>query len=128
MRINKTKSFWLWFTALAMLMAALMPSLSHSARAQTGTDALSPVCTSTGMKWFNPVSGEILEQTAQTESGSANEHCDWCSVHPVTLFSPLSAPTPLFLELAETVLPVYRAVTGPFCWPSSHPRAPPRVA
>ena len=111
-----------------MLMAALMPTLSQAARAQSGADLLSPICTSTGMKWFDASTGEIREQTAQNESGSATEHCAWCSVHPVALFAEISAITPLFLELAETSLPVHRVVRSPFAWPPSHPRAPPSVA
>jgi len=111
-----------------MLMAALMPALSHSARAQIGADALSPVCTSSGMKWFDPVSGEIREQTVQSETQSTNEHCVWCSVHPPALISQPTLTPALFLELAETVIPTYRVISRSLAWSSSHPRAPPAVA
>ncbi len=111
-----------------MLMAALMPTLSQAARAQYGADLLSPICTSTGMKWFDAASGEIREQTAQNDTESATEHCVWCSVHPVAIFSQISAIPPLFLSLAETLLPVYRVVSHPLAWPPSNPRAPPSVA
>ena len=118
----------MWLTAIAMLMAALMPTLSQTARAQSGTDSLSPICTSTGMKWFDASTGEIREQTAQNDSDSTTEHCVWCSIHPVALISQLSATPALFLKLAGTSLPVYRIVSRPLVWPPSSPRAPPVVA
>jgi hypothetical protein len=125
---NTTQSFWVWLTAIAMLMAALMPTLSQAARAQSGADMLSPICTSTGMKWFDASTGEIREQTAQSESDATAEHCVWCSVHPVAVSSQVSDVAPLFLELAEISLPVYQAISHPFAWPPSSPRAPPTIA
>lgn len=127
-RINKSKTFWVWFTAIAMLMAALMPSISHANREQTGASTLSPICTSTGMKWFDSVSGEVRDQSAQSQQGSTDEHCSWCSVHPVVLLSHVANPPPLYLELARLSPPVIQTAPKAFCWPPSLSRAPPLVA
>lgn len=111
-----------------MLMAALMPTISQAARAHSGVDMLSPICTSTGMKWFDASTGEIREQQVQSESEATTEHCVWCSVHPVAVLSQVSDIAPLFLQLAEISLPVYLPPSHPFAWPPSPPRAPPSIA
>jgi len=127
-KMNKSQSFWVWCTAIALLMAALMPTLSQAARSQSGADLLSPICTSAGMKWFDASTGEIREQTAQNDSDAATEHCVWCSVHPIIILAHILEIPPLFLDLAAPALPVYLAVSHPFAWPPSSPRAPPPVA
>jgi len=117
-----------WLTALSVLLSALMPGLSHSARMQSAEGSLAPICTTSGMKWLDTNSGEIREQSALEEATPSAEHCTWCTVHPVVLTSKQKTVAPLFLSLAETVLPASAPDSHPFSWPPSHPRAPPAAA
>jgi len=127
-KTKSTRSFWIWLTAISVLLAALMPSLSHAARLQSADGSLAPICTSSGMKWLDTTSGEIRDQAATDETASTTEHCAWCTVHPVTLALQQKAVTPLFLSLAEVALPLSSPKSHPFAWPPSHPRAPPTAA
>jgi len=120
--------FWVWLTAVSVLLSALMPALSHSARLQSVDGSLAPICTSSGMKWLDTKSGELREQSAADETTAANEHCTWCTANPVTLTSAQKVVEPLFLSLAEAALPVSAPNSHPFSWPPSHPRAPPVAA
>jgi len=122
------RSFWVWLTAISVLLSALMPTLSHSARLQTADGSLAPVCTSSGMKWLDTNSGELREQSATDDTTLTAEHCAWCTVHPVTLSSSQQDVAPLFLSLAEAAPPVFAPHSHPFSWPPSQPRAPPVAA
>jgi len=122
------RSFWVWLTAISVLLSALMPTLSHSARLQSADGSLAPICSSSGMKWLDTNSGELREQSATDETTLSAEHCAWCTVHPVTLTSSQKVVEPLFLSLAEAALPVSTPRSHPFSWPPSHPRAPPVAA
>jgi len=122
------RSFWVWLTAISVLLSALMPALSHSARLQSTDGSLAPVCTSSGMKWLDTNSGELREQSAAGETASTAEHCQWCTANPVAMTPSQKVVPPLFLSLAEAALPVSTPRSHPFSWPPSHPRAPPVAA
>ncbi|MCF8173101.1 MAG: DUF2946 domain-containing protein [Candidatus Methylopumilus sp.] len=128
MKNHLTRSFWVWLTAISVLLSALMPTLSHSARLQSADGSLAPICTSGGMKWLDTASGEIREQTTTNETAASPEHCTWCSVNPVALTSQPKVVPPLLIAMAEAALPVSSTHSHPFAWPPSHPRAPPTAA
>ena len=57
--LAKSRRWTAWIAALAILLSALAPSISHAVVAYAGGPADSVlVCTSTGYKWVNVTTGE----------------------------------------------------------------------
>jgi Protein of unknown function (DUF2946) len=125
---HKTTFFWIWLTALAMMLSALAPSISFASRAIQGADIdFASICTATGIKWVDNQSGEILESAPTTSKSAVHaERCEACLTHPlailpvsqVLLYTPVIALTrmpSLFLQAPRTL----------FVWSQANPRAPP---
>ncbi len=111
--------------ALAILLAALAPSLSH-AFAANGDAGWVELCSADGRKW---VRATVDEKERVPAPAHALEHCPGCSLHAPTL-----APPPVS-ELAVPAAPRGRdlpaaclfAPRTPHAWASAQPRAPPRA-
>lgn len=124
----KAKFFWTWLTALAVLLSALAPTISHATRARQG-DSLefSSICTNSGLKWVDAKTGEILEAApASTIVPGHDGFCDACFTHTPALL-PTSQIDALITKPTETALPFLflHAPRTLFAWSQSNPRAPP---
>ncbi len=112
-----------WIAALAVLLGALAPALSHAfAPSQGGTWV--EVCTAQGSRWVQAESGS----TEGTPTAlHALEHCPYCSLHTPTLGLPPAPVTePLASNLGEAVpLAFLFAPRTLHAWVSAQPRAPP---
>jgi hypothetical protein len=115
-----------WIAALAILLAALAPSLSHALGSAKGSSWIE-VCTAQGSKWIEE--GADHTPPAPT-AGHAFEHCPFCSIHAPALGLPPSAEiAPLPIEGHGEFPPAfYTAPRTPHAWVSARPRAPPQLS
>lgn len=133
-----------WLAALAVLMAALLPALSHAVVAQmVANGALIEVCTTSGMAWVNlgtaPVPGadaasgaqpNLSDNTLPADTGMVMAGCDWCATHaPGWSLPPVAALSlPLPVQLADVPLAFLHAPRLLAVWAPAHSRAPPSAA
>jgi type II secretory pathway pseudopilin PulG len=113
-----------WLSLVAMLCAALMPSLAQALGRAAGFDAVQ-VCTAQGMAWVQTdAPGEGTQPLAHA---GPLDHCPYCSlasqwpVLPATAqaWAPPPGPMQAYPER------FYRAARTPQAWCSAQPRAPP---
>lgn len=67
-----------WIAVVAILMAALAPSISSALGAGNGASWLE-VCSSVGAKWVQP-DGSTSEQAPASGNVHLFEHCPYCSL------------------------------------------------
>lgn len=112
-----------WIAALALLLAALAPSLSVAARL-AGDGSWAEVCTAQGAKWVRSDSSQPPDTKT---TWHLFEHCPYCSIHVPALGLP-PAPT---IALHAPELAVQRPIAIAAAprlrraWPHARPRAPP---
>lgn len=114
-----------WIAVLAILMAALAPSMSHALGAKYGA-SLIEVCTSMGAKWVQGDSGST-DQAPLSGDAQVSEHCPCCSLHANAIAIP-AAPLTLALAPALPELLPTAFLAAPhtlFAWLAAQPRAPP---
>ena len=136
-----------WLAALAVLMAALLPALSHAvmSRLAATNGGLVEVCTVSGMAWVSADASSAVSadtaaapgqsQTGLQGSGSGDTGmvmagCDWCATHaPGWSLPPVAALSlPLPVQLADVPLAFLHAPRLLAVWASAHSRAPPSAA
>ena len=135
-----------WLAALAVLMAALRPALSHAvmSRLAATNGGLVEVCTVSGMAWVSADASSAVSadpvapgqsQTGLQGSGSGDTGmvmagCDWCATHaPGWSLPPVAALSlPLPVQLADVPLAFLHAPRLLAVWASAHSRAPPSAA
>ncbi|WP_085316148.1 DUF2946 domain-containing protein [Derxia lacustris] len=113
-----------WLALLAVLMAALAPTISQALAARDAAPQLVRVCSVDGDKW-RPFAIE-RKQPASHHGAHAFEHCPFCSLHADA--APLPAqPVALPLPLASDEAPAafLDAPRTLHAWASAQPRAPP---
>lgn len=117
-----TRRFAAWIAALAVLMAALAPALSHAMASGQGADWIE-ICSAQGTKWLP---GEGDDSGAPTTI-HAFEHCPYCSVHAQTGDLPPVVPTVTPVAGLREVAPraFLAAPRTLHAWVSAQPRAPP---
>jgi hypothetical protein len=126
----KTKIFWSWLTAIALLLSALAPSISFASSAIQGTQIdFASICTATGLKWVDNQSGEVLDAApASGKSAVHAERCEACLMHPLAVLPVSEAPlcTP---AVTITRLPAlfFQAPRTLFVWSQANPRGPPAI-
>lgn len=112
-----------WIAILAVLFAALAPTVSHalqSARAASWAE----ICGAQGPKRI------LIDESGEPVAPAALhvvEHCAYCSVQAADL-APLPAPVAMQPGPRHRTLPVPPATTVQPAepgWPDAHPRAPP---
>ena len=127
--LAKSRRWTAWIAALAILLSALAPSISHAVVAYAGGPADSVlVCTSTGYKWVNVTTGEQRNASGETEkAGNHFERCAFCGTHTDS-----SAIVPLDgvhvpVVVADRLAPsLFRHAPRPlFAWSAQRSRAPP---
>ena len=119
------RQFTLRIALLAMLLAALAPTLSHAMRAG-GADAWVEVCTALGAKWVDADALAPSDDPAPASAGSM-EHCPYCvlQAHATGLppaFASTSLNTALQFAVPKRFLHApHRLHAGT----TAQPRAPP---
>jgi hypothetical protein len=109
--------------ALAILLAALAPALSHALASAAGTSWVE-ICTAQGSKWIQ--AGDDGSERAPT-SAHVLDHCPYCSLHAPGLgLPPAEFRAHLPLRLGDAVpLAFLSAPRTLHAWVSAQPRAPP---
>jgi hypothetical protein len=126
---RKTKAWLTWITCAAILLVALMPSISQAVK-RTGSNPWTEICTSWGAKRV-----AVGDTAANTSAPSVPvehllQHCPYCTVHATVLGmppAPLSVAPPHALRFALPALFLASPRTL-FAWSSAQPRAPPRLS
>jgi hypothetical protein len=115
-----------WIAMLAVLLAALVPTVSHAIAAAQGA-SWAGICTAQGPKSFqagpqDPSNAPIV--------GHALEHCAYCSIHAPVLGVPAVAPSapPAFDQEAVPLRVLLAAPRTLHPWSSPQPRAPPSIS
>lgn len=115
-----------WIAVLAILLATLMPAISHAMVSRTiDTSAMQEICTSEGIK-LAPHSDHGDQHHQPSEEGMHFEHCPYCitsasasALPSKTFCMPVIAGTRLvpllFLDAAHPL----------FAWAAAQPRGPP---
>lgn len=114
-----------WIAVLAVLMAALAPSISHA----LGSNSASPwsvVCTSIGVQWVQ-TDADSADPSPGPGAAHAFEHCPYCSLHANAVAIPAapSAGVPCISATDEPPVAVLVAPRTLSAWVSPQPRAPP---
>lgn len=127
-----------WLAALAVLMAALLPALSHAvmSRLVATNGGLVEVCTVSGMAWVSADTVALgqsqtgLQGSGSGDTGIVMAGCDWCATHaPGWSLPPVAALSlPLPVQLADVPLAFLHAPRLLAVWASAHSRAPPSAA
>jgi Protein of unknown function (DUF2946) len=111
-----------WMAVLAILMAALAPSISHALGAKNGA-SWTEVCSTVGSKWVQP-DGSSTDPAPASGDAHLFEHCPYCSLHANAIAVPaapvgwaqvpaLSHPVPTAFLAAPRTL---------HAWVSAQPR------
>ena len=117
-----------WIAVLAILMAALAPSISHALSAKNGA-SLIEVCTALGAKWVQP-DGRSTGQAPASGDVHPFEHCPYCSLRANAMAIP-AAPVGSALAISSSDLLPTAFLAAPrtlYAWVSAQPRAPPQFS
>lgn len=119
------RAITLWTAILAVLMAALAPTLSHAMGA-TMPASWTEICSSTGTRLV-AVGESAIQKSRMPGAIQHLEHCPYCSLHADAVLLPPSPPAlalPLLLpgEVPAAFLHADRTLS---VWASAQARAPP---
>lgn len=114
-----------WLATLALLLAALAPTLTHALAGTKAAAAWIEVCSAEGSRWLPAADHDGGRTSAHTL-----EHCPYCSLQSDL---PLLPPAPpLALPPALAAMPVRAAFLSAsrtlHAWATAQPRAPPRFS
>ena len=117
-----------WIAVLAILMAALAPSISHALGAKNGA-SLIEVCTALGGKWVQP-DGSSTDQAPASGGVHPFEHCPYCSLHANDIAIPVAPVVPAPEISSSDLLPTafLAAPRTLYAWVRAQPRAPPQFS
>jgi hypothetical protein len=121
---GSTRRLAAWIAALAVLMAALAPALSHAMAAEQAARWIE-VCGAQGSKW---IAGDDASGAPKTLHGL--ELCPYCTLHAQTAcLPPLVATVAAAASLRDVVPHARPVVPRPLpAWLNAQPRAPPRFS
>jgi hypothetical protein len=113
---------------LAMLMAALFPSISHTMRAGAA-GAWVEVCTALGAKWVAADSSTTTDDPAPT-TAHGSQDCPYCSLQAHSPALPPASAIGLPATALQFAVPrlFFLAPRTPHAWAAAQARAPPRTA
>jgi hypothetical protein len=122
-RLRAHRRIATWIAALAVLLAALAPAVSHALGSSLG-EGWVLVCTAQGAKWVQPG-----DDSTPVTSPSV-EHCPYCTLHTPTIGMPPAPPAVLpAVDAATFVPPAFLAAPRTLhAWASAQPRAPPALS
>lgn len=120
----------IWIACLAILLNALVPSISHALSAMHGASKVVEVCSTAGTKLL------AIDQAAPDSSPIDStlhhlEHCPFCLTHAGTFALPAATlTTPFAVMGGYDLFPslFYHSPTPLFSWSGAHPRAPPTLS
>jgi hypothetical protein len=123
-RQAKRAMIW-WIAILAVLMAALAPSISH-AIGLTMPPSWAEICSTAGKKLV-PIDGDDMAQSRTPGAMNHLEHCPYCSLHLDAVALPpvppeVALPLVLAYEVPAAFLHADRTLS---VWASAQARAPP---
>ncbi|WP_254926637.1 DUF2946 domain-containing protein [Janthinobacterium sp. PC23-8] len=124
----KRQTLQIWLAILAVLFAAIAPSISHALAApavSVPSSLLMQICTVDGMVDVGVDVGE--KKPGVDPVVHAFEHCPYCSTHAGS-FALLPGLSPNFAVSGghDSYPPLYYRAPAPlFLWSSGNPRAPP---
>jgi hypothetical protein len=107
-----------WIACLAMLFAALAPSISHAMRA----DAWTEVCSASSVKMV-----KVMDGQGDPADVSHLEHCAFCATHPgAPALLPSNAGSMPLLLGRDSYPPLFFQSPSPLAaWTHAQSRAPP---
>lgn len=122
--MNRTvQAFAAWIATIAILMAALAPSVSYALMVNgAGPATLGEVCTAGPSKLVK------FAVDSDTKSGTKHaEHCSFCCTYvpPVVLPPATEHLLPVSLNLIERPSLFYQSPRPLFTWSAAQSRAPP---
>lgn len=120
-----------WIASCAILLAALVPALSHAVQSDA-PEGWTEICTITGAKLVKLDGGTTDPSSTDPENAVSHafKQCQYCAMHgdhlglPPTASPMLDRPS---LQLAQPALFLHAPRTL-FAWASAQPRAPPLQA
>ncbi|APA68648.1 DUF2946 domain-containing protein [Janthinobacterium sp. 1_2014MBL_MicDiv] len=121
----------LWIACIAILLAALAPTVSRAFTVASGRAVPSfEICSVAGGMSMLPMKSSVQEPSAPQKPAMNMGDCPCCSMHAATLDI---APTALVLasgELIAGLLPLlfYQSPTPLFAWTPVQPRGPPAAS
>lgn len=120
------KQWSLWFACLALLLNALLPSLSHAFAVHQGNAAID-ICSASGAVYTQ---ADLAPLSGSRPDAQAGQHCLYCMHHAGSLALPPSPP-PLVAVIKghDQYSPLFHPVPQPqFAWRGARPRGPPAAA
>ena len=120
-----TRRFAAWIACLAMLFAALAPSVSHAMSA-TGGNVWTEICSAAGITMIKAPQGQ--GDPVDADSASHLEHCAFCATHPTDIvplpggvgYAPVLSGRDIYPRL------FYQSPSPLAAWTRAHSRAPPQ--
>lgn len=121
------RRFAAWLAMVAMLLAALAPTIAQARIAGGDRADWLEICTTTGMVWVKVDADQPVQKAdAQPAGADASPHCPWCTLHGgASGLPPVVAVPVLPLPLAELPPAFYRAPLTDTVWATARSRAPP---
>jgi hypothetical protein len=121
---------WAWLVSFTILLAAMLPSLSHAMLASQGA-TFAEICSATGARFVViGADGDIDQDHDRSTSMTASMDCPYCAIHhgapdlpPATV--QWSPPDALKFERPRLFFTAPRPL---FAWAPALARGPPAVA
>ncbi|WP_332877444.1 DUF2946 domain-containing protein [Massilia sp. S19_KUP03_FR1] len=126
---NITRRFAAWIACIAMLFAALAPSISHAMSTLPG-DPSTEICSTSGSKFVKVTASSDDVSYPGKHPLVHVEHCPLCATHAGTFPLPPSAGfiIPLIETQATHPLLFFQAPHPLAIWTAAQSRAPPFLA
>jgi hypothetical protein len=129
MRMNRlTRRFTAWIACLAILAAALAPSISHALAAANSAGSFSnEICSTTDLKLVKTANEQDPASPSPAGEGMSFDHCPFCFTHAGSFgLPPVSSVT---LPVVSGLFPLpslyYQSPRPLFVWATAQSRAPP---
>jgi hypothetical protein len=118
-----------WIACLAILMAALAPTLSHALAAARGSsDTWMEICSASSIKFIKVAVSDNPGEPAPAKPAMQMDHCPFCLTHAGALGMPPPIATfavPLIVHLPTFPALFYQSPRPLFLWAAAQSRAPP---
>lgn len=134
-RLATNKVVHIWIAILAILFAALAPSVSHALAASNRAGAANPaslamqICSVAGLVSMDAMADPAADKSMDPAK-HAFEHCPYCATHAGSFaLLPGAAVNIALIEGHDLYPPLfYRAPQPLFSWSAGKPRGPPAQA
>lgn len=125
-----TRRFAAWIACLAILLAALAPSISQAvanAKQESGS-GWAEICSVAGIR-FVQVDAGAPDDGKSAGKAMQMEHCAFCSTHAGSVGLPPSPIMPLPVASGTAIFPAlyYQSPAPLFIWSTAQSRAPPAL-